>query len=142
MNKPIKKGNNEEKERRFLFFFLLHFNIVAVLLLLALSVFYGHLVAVDHVKSSVSVSHRFRFATAAVVDETGARGRTGPVVSAAALWVDQECRSSLRDYFARLAPAAGLQLQQQEIIQWEKSTTQWQQSSSADSTTSISSSSI
>jgi orotidine-5'-phosphate decarboxylase len=99
------------------------------------SVSYGHLVAVDHVKSSVSVSDRFRFATAVVVDEAGARGRTGPVVGAAALWVHQECRRSLRDDFARLAPAAGLQLQrqQQEInnktnkqtkyTQWGKSTT-------------------
>ena len=74
--------------------------------------------AIDHVKSSVSVSDRFGFATAVVVDDAGARGRTGPVVSAAALGIDQECRSSLRDYFARLAPAARLELQQQEIIQW------------------------
>ena len=71
--------------------------------------------AIDHVKSSVSVPDRFGFASAVVcVDETGARGRTGLVVSAAAFGIDQKCRSSLRDYLARFASSAGLELQQQQ----------------------------
>lgn len=68
-----------------------------------------HLVAVDHVKSSGAVSNRLGLA-AVVVGVPDARGRTSPVVSAAALWVDQECGGRLRDHLARLAPAASLEL--------------------------------
>ena len=88
------------------------------ILLLPLFAFHGHLVTVDHVKSSVSVSDRFGFATAVGVGEAGARGRAGAVVSAAALGIDQECCCSLRDHLTRLAPSAGLELQHQEMIQW------------------------
>ncbi len=69
-----------------------------------------HLVTVDHVKSSGAVSNRLGLA-AVVVGVTDARGRTSPVVSAAALWVDQECGGRLCNHLARLAPAASLELQ-------------------------------
>lgn len=80
------------------------------LLLLALSVFDGHLVTVDHVKSSVSVPHRFGLPAAVVVNNPGARGRTGAVVSAAALGIHEERCSSFRDHLACLAPATSFEL--------------------------------
>lgn len=79
------------------------------LLLLALSVLDGHLVTVDHVKSSVSVPHRFGLPAAVVVNNPGARGRTGAVVSAAALGIHEERCSSLRDHLACLAPATSFE---------------------------------
>lgn len=65
--------------------------------------------AVDHVKSSVAVPHRLGL-PAVVVRMADARGRTSSFVWAAALGVDQERGSRLRDHFARLAAAASLQL--------------------------------
>lgn len=72
----------------------------------------SHLVeigTVDHVKGSIAVPHSLRLPAAVWMAD--ARGRTSSVVSATALWVDEECCGRFRNYFARFTPATRLELQ-------------------------------
>lgn len=70
----------------------------------------SHLVAIDHVKSSISVPHGLALATSAATVCSDAGRRASRVVSAAALRVHQESGRRLRDHFACLARAARLEL--------------------------------
>ena len=110
------KNQNETKEfKSFLWLFMSSFSIDALMTFVPFlksagtQVVLCHLVAVDHMKSSFAVSDRLSLA-AVVVAMLDARGRTSTVVSAAALWVDQECGGRLRDHLARIAPATSFQL--------------------------------